>query len=97
MSKRCELCTKAAAGQLEVTYYGFDVFICHDCKDTERYLEQIEGMTKCLCNNWFDEASLRTHVHNGPCCTVTLIGIDPASGTDKSITFIHNKENTHAI
>jgi hypothetical protein len=63
-TNECELCTRTAAGKLDTTYYGEDVFICHDCKDTEPYLEQIEGMTKCLCSNWFDQASLRTHIHN---------------------------------
>lgn len=67
MSTQCELCQHKAPGIIEVTYYGFEVFVCHDCKDTEQYLEQIEGMTKCLCNNWFDAGALRTHLHNTQC------------------------------
>ncbi|NRA20728.1 MAG: hypothetical protein HRU05_09645 [Oceanospirillaceae bacterium] len=98
MSHQCELCSKTGAGQTETTYYGFEVFICHNCKDTDRYLDQIEGMTKCLCNNWFDQGSLREHLHNGPCCEPKWIGYDPAKpGTDKNVTFIHNQEPNHAF
>ncbi len=98
MINQCELCSKNSAGQIETTYYGFEVFICHHCKDTDPYLEKIEGMTKCLCNNWFDQASLRTHSHNGPCIAPSIIGFDPAQPcTDKTVTFIHNQENSHAL
>ena len=98
MRNQCELCNKTTAGKTETTYYGFEVFICHDCKDTEPYLEKIEGLTKCLCIHWFDQASLRAHSHNGPCIAPRLIGIDPAQpGADKTVTFIHNQEHTHAF
>ncbi len=98
MSNKCELCQQAAPGTNQYTYYGFEVFICHDCKDTESYLEQIEGMTKCLCNHWFDHGALRTHLDKGECSTPTFIGIDTAKpGTEQNITFIHNLETTHAL
>ena len=75
MSKHCELCQQTAPGTKEQTYDGFEVFICHNCKDTEAYLGQIEGMTKCVCKNWFDESALRSHLAEGPVCKATVTKI----------------------